>query len=243
MIQSSNVRKTSRSKAKQVQQGLATEQLHQYSPSHTKHSHPAIKPLSLHLTILDHNLHVNPHTLIDIIQLQIFTVISNTSLRNSLHRLTQSLHHQIRHIINKSLIRVQGRTPPPILNPILLRQLAILNINLFQGLDMLAHKANRHHHQILHPTLPQLGQHIIRVRPQPFNWTHSTLITQMNLHPLLHPWKLLADLRHALLNLNLIRIPSLDVTPWHAMRRKQHVSFTVTLRNLLLAEAVQLLRD
>mmetsp|Transcript_25341 Transcript_25341/g.30684 ORF Transcript_25341/g.30684 Transcript_25341/m.30684 type:complete len:371 (+) Transcript_25341:461-1573(+) len=104
---------------------------------------------------------------------------------------------------------------------------------------MLTHKTNRHNDQILHTLLPETRQHVVRIRPQPLDRPHPTLITQMHRGILR---ELRCNLRHARLDLFFVGIPRRDVRLWHAVGAKQHVPLSAPALQFLLREGIEFLR-
>ena len=60
-------------------------------------------------------------------------------------------------------IDVEGRHPQEVAHPGLGGDLAIFDVDLLKGLDVFAHEADRHHHQILHPSLAQFVERVLGV--------------------------------------------------------------------------------
>ena len=57
-------------------------------------------------------------------------------------------------------------------------QLAVFDIDFLEGFDVLAHKADRHHHQFLHPLTAQFRQGLFGVGLKPLDRPHAALVGQ-----------------------------------------------------------------
>ena len=86
--------------------------------------------------------------------------------------------HQIGQAGDKGWIDIQGRHPPEVGDASFVGQLAVFDIDFLEGFDVLAHKADRHHHQFLHPLGTQLGQGLFGVGLEPLDRPHAALVGQ-----------------------------------------------------------------
>ena len=73
---------------------------------------------------------------------------------------------------------IEGGHPAEVGHPRLGGNFPILDVDFFEGFDVLADETDRHDHQILHPVGAQLVQGIVGVGPQPFNRTDPALVGQ-----------------------------------------------------------------
>ena len=57
-------------------------------------------------------------------------------------------------------------------------QLAVFDIDFLEGFDVLAHKADRYHHQFLHSLTAQFRQGLFGIGLEPLNRPYAALVGQ-----------------------------------------------------------------
>ena len=74
-------------------------------------------------------------------------------------------YHHIRHVRDKSVVGVQCRYPPPVLDSGLQRELSVLHIDLLERLDVLGHERHGYNDEVLDSGVTQLLKGLFRIRP------------------------------------------------------------------------------
>lgn len=80
--------------------------------------------------------------------------------------LSTRTHHEVGHVLDEAVVRVERGHASPVRDAVLLRELPVFHVDLLERLDVLGHEGHRHHNQVFYARRAQLLQRLLRVWPE-----------------------------------------------------------------------------